>query len=224
MKKFKRVKKMSKKMRFWCIVGIFFLIFGCVLLFFNYHVNPIIIEVSEASIKSLTSKSVNSAVQTVLNNTNVYDELIQINTDKDGNISNFAVKSILINKLGKEIGKTAQQNLEAVGSSGIEIPLGTLTGVPLLVGLGPTLNFKVQPIGSFSSTFSSEFISAGINQTNHRIYLNIKALVSLVMPTASRSISTNAQILLCESIIVGKVPDTYLNSSSLDEMMNLIPS
>ncbi|MBR4270869.1 MAG: sporulation protein YunB [Clostridia bacterium] len=215
---------MSKRVKLWWFFSVFFLLFVGVLLFFNYYVNPIIIEVSEATIKSLTSKSVNSAVQTVLNNTNVYDELIQINTDNDGNISNFSVKSILINKLGKEIGKTAQQNLEAVGSSGIEIPLGTLTGVPLLVGVGPALNFKVQPIGSFSSTFSSEFISAGINQTNHRIYLNIKALVSLVMPTASRSISTNAQILLCESIIVGKVPDTYLNSSSLDEMMNLIPN
>ena len=194
------------------------------LLFFNFHVNPIIIEVSEASIKSLTSKSVNSAVQSVINNTNVYDELIQINTDSDGNITTFQVKSILINRLGKEIGKAALQNLETVGSSGVEIPLGTLTGIPLLVGLGPELNFRVQPIGTFTSTFSSEFISAGINQTNHRIYLNIKALVNLVMPTASRSITTNTQILLCESIIVGKVPDTYLNSSSLDEMMNLIPS
>jgi len=195
-----------------------------IFLFFNFHVNPIIIEVSEASIRSLASKSVNSAVQSVINNTNVYDELIQINTDSDGNITTFQVKSILINRLGKEIGKAALQNLETVGSSGVGIPLGTLTGVPVLVGLGPELNFKVHPIGTFSSTFSSEFISAGINQTNHRIYLNITGSVNIVMPTASKNVTTNTQILLCESIIVGKVPDTYLNSSSLDEMMNLIPS
>ncbi len=202
------------------VVGTLLAIF----LFFNFHVNPIIIEVSEASIRSLTSKSVNSAVQSVINNTNIYDELIQINTDSEGNITNFQVKSILINRLGKEIGKAALQNLETEGSSGVEIPLGTLTGVPIFVGLGPELNFKVHPIGTFSSTFSSEFISAGINQTNHRIYLNIKSSVNLVMPTASKNVTTNTQILLCESIIVGKVPDTYLNSSSLDEMMNLIPS
>ncbi len=195
-----------------------------IFLFFNFHVNPIIIEVSEASIRSLTSKSVNSAVQSVINNTNLYDELIQINTDSDGNITTFQVKSILINRLGKEIGKAALQNLETVGSSGVGIPLGTLTGVPVLVGIGPELNFKVHPIGTFSSTFSSEFISAGINQTNHRIYLNITGSVNIVLPTASKNVTTNTQILLCESIIVGKVPDTYLNSSSLDEMMNLIPS
>jgi len=221
---FKFLKRKLRKRKRWVVVSVIAIVSLSMLLFFNFHVNPIIIEVSEASIKSLTSKSVNSAVQSVINNTNVYDELIQINTDSDGNITTFQVKSILINRLGKEIGKAALQNLETVGSSGVEIPLGTLTGIPLLVGLGPELNFRVQPIGTFTSTFSSEFISAGINQTNHRIYLNIKALVNLVMPTASRSITTNTQILLCESIIVGKVPDTYLNSSSLDEMMNLIPS
>ena len=221
MKFFKR--KLNRQTKKWVVWGVIVTLLLSILLFFNFHVNPIIIEVSEASIRSLTSKSVNSAVQSVINNTNIYDELIQINTDSDGNLTTFQVKSILINRLGKEIGKAALQNLETEGSSGVGIPLGTLTGVPILVGLGPELNFRVHPIGTFSSTFSSEFISAGINQTNHRIYLNIKGSVNLVMPTASKNVITNTQILLCESIIVGKVPDTYLNSSSLDEMMNLIP-
>ncbi|MBQ7977313.1 MAG: sporulation protein YunB [Clostridia bacterium] len=217
-------RKLRAKTKLLIALVILLVIFISVLLFFNYYVNPVIIQVSEATVTSLTSKSVNSAVQTVINNTNVYDDLIQINTDVDGNITNFSVNSILINRLGKEIGKTAQQNLELVGSEGIDIPLGTLTGIPMLVGTGPNITFKVQPIGTISSTFTSEFESAGINQTNHRIYMNVKALVTLVLPTASRSITTNTQILICESIIIGKVPDTYLNSDSLDEMMNLIPS
>lgn len=205
-------------------LSILLILFILVLLFFNYYVNPVIIEVSEATITSLTSKSVNSAVQSVINNTNLYDEIIEIKTDAEGNITSFQVKSILINRLGKDIGKTAQQNLEMMGSEGIDIPLGTLTGIPIFVGKGPDVVFKVQPIGTISSTFASEFQSAGINQTSHRIYMNIKATVTLVLPTASRNVQTNTQILICESIIIGKVPDTYLNSDSLDEMMNLIPS
>ena len=174
--------------------------------------------------QSMTAQSVNSAVQTVINNTNIYDDIIEIGMDNEGNITNFQVRSIMINKLAREIGKTAQQNLEIMGSEGVDIPVGTLTGIPMLVGIGPKITFKVQPIGTLSSSFSSEFMSAGINQTNHRIYLNIQASVSMVLPTASRNIITNTQILICESIIIGKVPDTYLNSDSLDEMMNLIPS
>lgn len=224
MQKNKQRKKLRAKSKLMIALSILLILFILVLLFFNYYVNPVIIEVSEATITSLTSKSVNSAVQSVINNTNLYDEIIEIKTDAEGNITSFQVKSILINRLGKDIGKTAQQNLEMMGSEGIDIPLGTLTGIPIFVGKGPDVVFKVQPIGTISSTFASEFQSAGINQTSHRIYMNIKATVTLVLPTASRNVQTNTQILICESIIIGKVPDTYLNSDSLDEMMNLIPS
>ncbi len=219
-RKSKRLKPKTKVII--TLLSIFALILA-VMLFFNMYVNPVIITISEAKVKSLTSQSVNSAVQTVINNTNVYDEIIEIGTDNEGNITTFQVKSILINKLAREIGKLAQQNLQLKGSEGIDIPVGTLSGIPFLVGSGPNVYFKVQPIGTLSSSFNSEFMSAGINQTNHRIYMNVEASVSIVLPTASKTIKTNTQILICESIIIGKVPDTYLNSTSLDEMMNLIP-
>lgn len=173
--------------------------------------------------QSITAQSVSSAIQTVINNSNVYDELIEIKTDADGKITAFQVHSVLINKLAREVGKLAQQNLQLAGSEGVDIPIGTLSGIPFLVGLGPSIYFKVQPIGTLTSSFFSEFTSAGINQTNHRIYMTMQASVSMVLPTASRTIKTSTQILLCESIIIGTVPATYLNSTSLDEMMNLIP-
>ncbi len=217
-------RKLKPKTKICLVLLSFALVIIFTFVFFNTYVNPVIITVSEAKVQSMTAQSVNSAVQTVINNTNIYDDIIEIGMDSEGNITNFQVRSIMINKLAREIGKTAQQNLEIMGSEGVDIPVGTLTGIPMLVGIGPKITFKVQPIGTLSSSFSSEFMSAGINQTNHRIYLNIQASVSMVLPTASRNIVTNTQILICESIIIGKVPDTYLNSDSLDEMMNLIPS
>ena len=219
-----RLHKLRTRSKLWITLAILLVILVSVLLYFNFYVNPVIIQISEASVKSQTSQSVNSAVYSVINNTNVYDEIITINTDAEGNITSFQVKSILVNRLGKEIGRAAQKNIEVMGSEGVDIPLGTLTGIPLLVGKGPNITFKLQPIGSISTTFNSEFVSAGINQTNHRIYMNVRASITLVLPTATRSITTDTQILLCESVIVGKIPDTYLNSNSLDDMLNLIPS
>lgn len=219
----KRRKRFSAKTKIIIFLISLFCVLLSILLFFNLYVNPIIITISEAKIQSITAQSVSSAVQTVINNTNMYDEIIEIKTDTEGNITAFQVKSVIINRLAREIGKVAQQNLQLTGSEGVDIPLGTLTGVPFLVGTGPDLYFKVQPIGTLTSSFNSEFMSAGINQTNHRIYMNVQASVNMVLPTASRTIKTNTQILVCESIIIGKVPDTYLNSTSLDEMMNLIP-
>ena len=216
-------RKLTHKTRVVLFLSILFVVLLSIFLFFNLCINPVIITISEAKVQSITAQSVSSAIQSVINTPNLYDELIEIKTDSNGQITAFQVHSVLINKLAREVGKLAQQNLQLSGSEGVDIPLGTLSGIPFLVGVGPNLYFKVQPIGTLTSSFYSEFTSAGINQTNHRIYMNMQASVSMVLPTASRTIKTNTQILLCESIIIGKVPDTYLNSTSLDEMMNLIP-
>ena len=222
MQKTKIRHKLFKKRRFSIALFVILLIIIALLVFFNNYVNPIIITISEAKIKSMTTKAVNGAVQTVINNTDVYDELIDIMTDSQGNITMFQVKSIQINKLSKEISKMAQQNLEISSTEGVGIPLGTLSGISVLVGVGPEINFYVSPIGSIQSSFSSEFESAGINQTNHRIYLTLESHVSIVLPTSTKTVSTKSHILICESIIIGKVPETYLNSTSLDEMLNLV--
>lgn len=222
MQKIKKRHKFFGKRKFVVALIAFVLLIVFMFVFFNNYVNPIIITISEAKVKSMTTKAVNGAVQTVINNTDVYDELIDILVDDDGNITMFQVKSIQINKLSKDISKTAQQNMEIASTEGIGIPLGTLSGLSVLVGVGPEINFYISPIGSIQSSFSSEFTSAGINQTNHRIYLTLESSVSIVLPTSTRTVSTHSHILICESIIIGKVPETYLNSTSLDEMLNLV--
>lgn len=215
-------KRLSKKRKLILVFSILLIIFIFTLVFFNSYVNPIIITISEASVKTMSTKAVNGAVQTVINNTDLYDELIDIMVDDQGNITMFQVKSVQINKLSKDISRTAQQNLELASTEGVSIPLGTLSGVSLLVGVGPEIKFHISPIGNIQSSFSSEFTSAGINQTNHRIYLTLDTTISIVLPTSTCTVNTRSHILICESIIIGKVPDTYLNSTSLDEMLNLV--
>ena len=125
--------------------------------------------------------------------------------------------------MAKEIGKVASQNLDLIKNQGVSIPWGTLSGISFFVGVGPDITFHIMAIATIHSKFSSEFTSAGINQTNHRIYLNIQTDVELILPTATKAITVNSHILICEAILVGEIPSTYLNSNSLDEMMNLIP-
>ena len=113
--------------------------------------------------------------------------------------------------------------MEKIGEQGLDIPIGTFSGMPILVGRGPSVNIKMMPIGSISSSYKSEFTTAGINQTNHKIYVTISSKINVVLPTANQTVETSTQVLICENIIVGKIPETYLFSDSLDEMMNLIP-
>lgn len=223
-KKFFRLKsklKLKHKVLIaFCVVLAF--MFGA-FLYFRQCVTPILISTSEAEVKSMTSRAVNSAIQSVISDSGVYDDLIEITIDDQGNIVLIQVKSLTVNKLAKEISKVAGQNLDLISTQGISIPLGTLSGIGIFVGMGPDINFKIMAISTLYSKFHSEFTSAGINQTNHRIYLNIETQVQLIMPTATKNLTVNSSVLICEAILVGKVPDTYLNSNSLDEMMNLIP-
>lgn len=217
-----KIKK-SKKTRLLISLIVIFLIIALVLIYFATCVNPVIVETSEAKIKSSTSRAVNSAVQTVINGTNVYDDIIEIILDDEGKIKLIQVNSLSVNKLSKEISMVANQNIDLISSQGVTIPLGTLSGIGVFVGLGPDITFRVTAISTIQSKFESEFISAGINQTNHRIYLNIETTVDLILPTVNITVIINSHILICEAILVGEIPSTYLNSDSLDEMLNLIP-
>lgn len=218
-----KTKKLKRKYKIFIFFSCFIIFAVMILLFFINCIKPIMVKSSEAQVRSSTSRAVNAAVQTVINESNVYDELIEIKTDDDGKIIFIQVRSLKVNKLAKEIGKVASQNLDLIKNQGVSIPLGTLSGISFFVGIGPDVTFHIMAISTIHSKFSSEFTSAGINQTNHRIYLNISTDVELIMPTATRSINVNTHILICEAILVGEIPSTYLNSDSLDEMMNLIP-
>ncbi len=217
-----KIKK-SRKTRLWISLIVIFLIIALIFIYFAACVNPVIVETSEAKIKSSTSRAVNSAVQTVINGTNVYDDIIEIILDDEGKIKLIQVNSLSVNKLSKEISAVANQNIDLISSQGVTIPLGTLSGIGVFVGIGPDITFRVTAISTIQSKFESEFISAGINQTNHRIYLNLETTVDLIMPTVNKTVIINSHILICEAILVGEIPSTYLNSDSLDEMLNLIP-
>lgn len=189
----------------------------------NLVVNPIILQISQAEINSLSQKALGSAIYEVVSGSDIYSSLFQIEKDLDGNITFISTDAMQISLLSRTLSRLAQSNLDAIGTQGLKIPIGSFSGFPALSGRGPSIYVSVSPIGAIFSKFQSQFTAAGVNQTLHRIYINISAMVNVVLPTANQKIEVNSEVLVCENIIVGKVPDAFLNSDNLDEMMNLIP-
>lgn len=222
-KKQKLKKPWHKKRGFFTFFIVLVSIISVVIWYIVKVINPIIVSIGEAKVKSLATKAINTAVTEVLCEGYSYDDIIEIKSDEEGNITFIQAHSLVINKLSRDLVATSQSKLDIIGEQGIGIPMGTLMGVPLFMGKGPELRIKLFPIGAISCSFSSEFTQAGINQTNHKIYVNVISSVSVVLPVSSRNVKNTSQFLICESIIVGKVPEVYLNSDNLDEMMNLIP-
>lgn len=216
------VKKHKRLKRFIIFLVIVMAVAGIIMLYFDKYVNPVILTTSETKIKMMTSRAVNSAISEILNNTNIYDDLVTISHDSNGNVSMIQANAISINRLSKDISRLALVKIESIGDQGISIPLGSFTGMPILMGRGPEVLIKVVPIGTLDCVFKSEFISAGINQTVHRIYLEVSSMVNLILPIFDDPVQTYTQVLICESVIVGTVPDFYF-TNSMGALLDLVP-
>ena len=214
---FKKYKKKSVKI---LIISLIVVLISTV---FSFMVNPVIMDTVEAKSKAIATRAMNSSVADVVMNSIIYDDLVTIISDEFGNISMIQANSLEINNLSKDLAQICEQRISEYGGKGVTIPVGTFTGIPLLVGRGPRVNVKMTPIGAVVCKFMSHFESAGINQTVHKIYVNISANISVIMPLSSRTFSAVQEVLISESVIVGQVPEVYLNSDSLDTLLNFVP-
>jgi len=218
----KRIRRYIKRKIIIFFSVVVFLIIG-ILLYLNYVVNPVIIETSSAKVRSLSQRAVENVVWEILKDSAIYDSLVVIMRDEEGKIVTINSNSATINMLALELTQKSQDALTKMGFNGIDIPIGSFSGMPIFTGRGPTINIKMLPIGNIYCKFESTFTSAGINQTNHKIYLKVFSSVSVILPTANQIIETETNIMISESIIVGEIPQTYLYSNSIDELLNLVP-
>ncbi len=78
--------------------------------------------------------------------------------------------------------------------------------------------------GSVETDLKSEFKEAGINQTLHRIYLEVRCNVNILTPYDVINETIVNQVLLIEGLIVGNIPDAYYNLEGLnsDQMMEMM--
>ena len=201
-------------------IVIFLIIF---LMYYFFVVSPIIKTYTSAETRAVTEEAINRAVSNVINQSLKYDSLIDISYTASGDIASFTANQFEINSISREIVEQAQIEMQTLGDEGLNINLGTFSGIPFLIGRGPIINLKLTPIGAVSSSFESTFESVGINMTKHTLYLYINVHVNIVLPIKSYDIYTSNQVLLAESIIIGKVPEVYLNGGSLGEALNLVP-
>ena len=126
------------------------------------------------------------------------------------------LNTVKINLIASDIAYNIQQELYKAENSSIALPLGSITGSRYLAGFGPRFQIKILPQGSIITDFKSEFESAGINQTIHRIYLDVACKVTIVTPYDSLEADIINQVLMTESVIVGEIPETYYNLEGMD--------
>lgn len=146
-----------------------------------------------------------------------YNDLINVSKDKNDNITMVKSNVVLINILASDIAYNVQQELNNKEKTSIKFPIGSLTGSKIFSGFGPNITIKVIPRGNVLTDFKSEFVSAGINQTIHRLYLNVVCEVSIITPYSNIDTEILNQVLFAENIIVGTIPDSYYNLEGITQ-------
>ncbi len=175
---------------------------------------PTILDIAQVQVKAQTTQAVNEAVLSVLQGVD-YADFVTVEKNSQNEVVLITANSNSVNQLARNASIVTQGKINTLFQQAISIPLGTLSGIPLLSQLGPDVNIVIDPVGTVQCSFVSHFETAGINQTLHRIYLNVSSTVDVIIPSSHQVVQIDTPILVCETVIVGKVPDTFLQGGLL---------
>lgn len=183
------------------------------LLLFNRQIRPVMESETENAAKVRAVSVINSVVLNEISRGSVsYGSLVHIDRDADGRVLSVTSDVMKMNEFKAKIILDIQKQLDGERDSSVDIPIGTLIGSSLFHGMGPSLNLRVTLAGNVKADFKSTFESAGVNQTRHRIYLDVGTSVYSFLPGINSTTDVNTDELVAETVIVGEVPQMMLNT------------
>ena len=193
------------------------LILLCVLmvafLLFRSRYRQVIRELAQTQVTNATSDLINDAVarQIALGDIQ-YDRIVYFEKDLNGRITALKTNIGEVNKLKTATLNTINDEILSMDASRIGIPLGSLILPEFLSGRGPRLPVEVLTIRNSDADFESNFSYAGINQTLHQVHMAVWVDVAVLVLGSTVSFSVEADVVVAETIIVGDVPDTFLQT------------
>ncbi|MFT8349510.1 sporulation protein YunB [Clostridium saccharoperbutylacetonicum] len=213
-------RKKHKYISFIIVIIFIIAIFNILLIFFDKRVMPAVTEISMIMAKTQTLNIINEKSVNILSKDFKYDEMIKIEKDNQGNIILMQADTVKLNYIAAELSLECNKELSDMKNSAIQVPLGWMSKQSAFYSLGPKMTIEIEPIGNIITSYESKFESAGINQTRHKIYLDVNAKVKLKLPLRDQEVDVNTQIPVSDTIIVGKIPNTTIGIPTNDQNKN----
>ena len=196
----------------WC--GVISLVI-CALAFFSLRdrYRDVIADLAHTQVMNTTSDLTNDAIGRQIDIGNIaYDRIVYFEKDLNGKITALKTNMSEANRLRTEILDLINEEILALDSADIGIPLGSLFLPEFLSGKGPVIPVRILSIRNSDAKFVSEFSQAGINQTLHRLNMEITVDVAVLVLGETNSYAVSSQVVVAETIIVGDVPQTFLQN------------
>lgn len=211
-------RKRKLKKRILKIIFVLLLLALICFIFFEIRAKPVIIEVAVAQSENIASEIIENAIVSVLYENDItYTNLVEIEKDDNGRVTTVKADTIKMNMLKSKIGAEISKDILETDSREISIPLGTILGVSALSGKGPKIKTKVTLASNVTSTINNTFVSAGINQTLHEIFVNVNATIYVIMPKRTATAEVNSNYCIAQTVIIGTVPETFADFQNKGE-------
>lgn len=188
------------------------LLLAACLLFLRLTVGPLVQELSKAIVSNKASSIINEAVEAQLRSDDIdYDSIIYLEKDYNGAVTALKTNINEINRLKTEILSVIDTMLLELDVNEVGLPLGSLILPEFFSGTGPTLPVKVLSVSTSDADFHNEFAEAGINQTSHRIYMEVQITMTILTPVGTEAVTASSTVVVAETVIVGTVPGSYVD-------------
>ena len=185
---------------------------GVVLGTVNRRLGPVLEAKASSQATNLMTQAIDTAVDNCLQENGMsYGDFVTITTDGLGKVTALTSNTAANSRFKRQVAEAVTRQLTTLDSDALSVPLGTLTGQPLLLGKGPSVRARVDSVGEVTADYTNSFTAAGVNQTLHRVSLDITATIYLFLPGKILPVSVSSSVCVAETVIVGETPDTYLN-------------
>ncbi len=183
--------------------------------FLGFRLRPVAAAAAQTQAENTINRLIEKAVLEDLNQRSVgYRDFMVIERDNSGAITALTADMAAMNHLRGVLLECVLDALEGIQISDVQIPLGSLLGIDVLWAIGPRLKVYSMSVGTVSAEFESEFDNAGVNQTLHRIWLEVCVPLKLMLPGQWVETCVETRLCVTETVIVGQVPDTYLHMAA----------
>ena len=192
---------------------IVFLILAVLFFTMRSRYRDVISDLAKTQVMNSTSDLTNDAIAKQIAEGNIlYDRIVYFEKDLNGRITALKTNMSEVNRLKTDILNIINDEILALDTSDIGIPLGSLFLPELLSGRGPAIPVHILSIRNSDASFVSHFSQAGINQTLHRLNMEVSIDVAVLVLGETTSFTMSSQVVVAETIIVGDVPDTFLQT------------
>lgn len=178
------------------------------------RLGPVLQAWAETTAVGLATTAINSAVEEILGEPLGSMDLAQLIRDSEGRLQGVQYNMAEVNKLSSRASQRILENLNALEQQSFAIPLGQLTGLGFLAARGPGIPVRMVPLGTLKTSPGASFSGAGLNQTWHRVFLDVQVTMRIAAPFQQKEIVVATRVPLVEEIFMGAVPNLYFTGQS----------